>query len=261
MKLALLACGALAACRPAFDLADREDIFAEPGDRDVMCAASIEWPHHDRAVIGAALDRARDQREVVELFAHDPGVTVPVDKIAMVLDDADARGLGYVTYRELAGGVPREAALALSFDDYSIEDWHAMRDLFRRHGARVTFFVSDYDTFTADQRRLLDDLAADGHDVEYHSTRHQDARAYSQAHGIDAWLADDIDPALAAMRADGWDPTVFAYPSGHRTPATDRALLDREGFALLRGVMRECPPSPRVATEAAAQDDQQSADD
>ena len=240
-------------CRPNFDLVDREDIFAEPGDQGVTCAASMEWPHIDENVIDAALDRASRDRIVVQLFGHDPGVTVPLDKIEMVLDDADAHGLTWVTYRELAAGVPRVAGIAYSFDDASIEHWHDLRPMLARYHARVTFFVSKYDQLTPAQRALVRDLASDGHDIEYHSTHHENAAEYSRQHGIDAWLADDIEPALAAMSADGFEPIAFAYPYGHRTAATDRALLDREHFRILRSVMRECPESrhEHVEDEAA----------
>lgn len=248
----VVALAAVGGCRPAFDLADREDIFAMPGDKHVMCAASIEWTHVDRHVIAPALDRARDDHTIVQLFAHDPGVTIDVDRIETTLDDAEARGLAWVTYRDLAAGVPREAGLALSFDDWYVDDWAALGDTFRRHHARVTFFVADYDTLAPKQRDELRALAADGHDIEYHSTRHQNAPQYVRDHGLDAYLADDIEPGLAAMRADGWDPIVFAYPLGHRTPAIDRALL--QSFALLRGVMRECPKSEHEAASDTTHD-------
>jgi hypothetical protein len=242
-SLVLVALLVTVGCKPNFDLVDREDIFAEPGDRDVMCAASMEWPHIDETVIDAALDRANRDHIVVQLFGHDPGVTVPVDKIEMVLDDADAHGLAWVTYRDLAAGVPRTAGIAFSFDDTYVDHWSALRPMLARYHARVTFFVSSYDQLTAAQRQELRDLAADGHDIEYHSTRHHNAPEYVRKHGLDAYLADDIDPALAAMRADGWDPVVFAYPYGHRSDELDRALLGREHFQLLRSVMRECPES------------------
>jgi len=231
----------VAACRPAFDLADREDIFALPGDKHVMCAASMEWPHIDRDVIDAALDRAHDDHKVLQLFAHDPGVTVDVDKIEMVLRDATARGLTTITYRELASGVPREARLAFSFDDWYVDHWAQIADVFIRYQARATFFVGEYDTLTDEQKDELRLLAHDGHDIEYHSTRHENAPQYAAKHGVDAYLANEIDPDLAAMRADGWEPIVFAYPYGHRSDALDRALLTR--FTLLRSIMRECPRS------------------
>jgi hypothetical protein len=233
----------VAACRPNFDLVDREDIFAEPGDHGVTCAASMEWPHIDEGVIDKALDRARREHIVVQLFGHDPGVTVPIDKIEMVLDDADAQGLSWLTYRDLAAGVPPVAGIAYSFDDAYIEHWAELRPMLTRYHARVTFFISSYDQLTPAQRQLVRDLASDGHDIEYHSTHHLNAAEYSRKHGIDDYLTYDIDPALAVMRADGWDPVAFAYPFGHRTNETDRALLGRDHFQILRSVMRECPQS------------------
>jgi len=42
-----------------------------------------------------------------------------------------------------------------------------------------------------------------------------------------------------AMRADGWQPTIFAYPFGARTSATDKALEPL--FTHIRAIRSTCP--------------------
>jgi peptidoglycan/xylan/chitin deacetylase (PgdA/CDA1 family) len=114
-----------------------------------------------------------------------------------------------------------------------------MRPLFDHYGARITFFVDGYAGLDAGAKAQLADLAADGHDIEYHSVAHHNAETYAAANGVAAYVDADIRPGLDAMRADGWDPIVFAYPHGARTAETDAALL--EIFSHLRAIHSTCP--------------------
>ena len=51
--------------------------------------------------------------------------------------------MSFATYEELsAGEVP--GSLALAFDDNGVASWTALRPLFSRYHARVTFFVTRY---------------------------------------------------------------------------------------------------------------------
>jgi hypothetical protein len=144
----------------------------------------------------------------------------------------------FATYTDLAAGeVP--GSLALSFDDHDIEGWTLLREKFLHYGARVTFFVSEYGSLTDIEKGELLQLQADGNDIEYHSTHHQNAEDYAAAHGVDAYIQDDILPGLQAMRADGWAPTIFAYPFGARTAATDKALEPL--FTHIRAIHYTCP--------------------
>jgi peptidoglycan/xylan/chitin deacetylase (PgdA/CDA1 family) len=205
----------------------------------VACAALADDTRFSMDSVQGALRRAHDERRVVQIFLHDPGKTVSPGRLEAILSTATELGLRFVTYRELAAGVPKGPGIALSFDDWYTHDWAQERPLFDSYGAQVTFFVSDYDGFGDKDRKELRSLADDGHDIEYHSTRHQDAPKYVREHGMAEYLAKDIDPALAVMRADGYDPIVFAYPLGFRTRELDVALLAR--FALLRATTDECP--------------------
>jgi hypothetical protein len=222
-------------------LAEQDGIYVSANDDGVECAALVDEGRFPADWVFGAMDRARDEHRIVQLFSHDPGKTVTPERLEAVLGGAEARGLRFYTYRELAEAteVPAGGGVVFSFDDWYTYDWIKVRGLLDAHGVRATFFVSDYDKFTAQQKIDLRLLADDGHDIEYHSTRHQDAPKYVAEHGMDEYLRKDIEPALAAMKADGYDPIVFAYPLGHRTEELDRVLLER--FALLRATSDHCP--------------------
>jgi peptidoglycan/xylan/chitin deacetylase (PgdA/CDA1 family) len=172
----------------------------------------------------AGLDRARDQGEIIELFAHQPGRTVGVADLEAVVAGAAERGLRFFTYAELAEGA-RGPGIALSFDDAGIDSWFSVRDLFARYDARVTFFVTRYPTWSEEGRAKLRTLADDGHSVEPHGRYHHDAVHYAQDYGVKALLRDEVVPSIEALRADGYQPTTYAYPFGKRTGEIDRAIL------------------------------------
>ena len=167
---------------------------------------------------------ARDERgEVVELYAHRPGTTVPLEKLEHVLAGAAARDLPYLTYADLAaGGVG--PGLALSFDDDGVEHWIAARPLLQQHGARVTFFVTRYYQFPDEVRAQVRELASDGHEIAAHGVDHLRAPLYVEELGLRAYLADEALPSIEILRADGYAVTSFAYPYGARTGELDRAL-------------------------------------
>ena len=224
-------------------LVDEDDIYTRGAPGLVLCGNTID----DKAsasidAIGGALDRAQIDGTTVQLYAHKPGDlpgdTVDPATIELVLAGVVERGMAYATYAELsAGEVP--GSLALSFDDHDIAGWTALRPLFAHYHARVTLFVSAFLALTETERAQLHELAADGHDIEFHSTNHLHAPAYAAEHGTDGYVADEIAPGLAAMRADGFAPTIFAYPFGERTAELDDAL--RPHFAHVRAIHATCP--------------------
>jgi hypothetical protein len=220
-------------------LAEYDDIYERGAPTYVECAMSID----DKSAvsydeIGAALDRAQLDGTTLELYAHKPVITIEPSTIDIVLASVADRGMKFATYADLSDHqVP--GSLCLSFDDDDVDGWTSLRPIFLRYGARATFFVTRYPEMTDSEKAELRQLADDGHDIEYHGTHHVDAAAYSAANGIDAWLAYEITPGLAAMRADGWNPILFAYPHGARTDATDEAL--RPLFGHIRAIRSTCP--------------------
>lgn len=245
LGLAGLGLAGLAACQVS--VADVDGAFSA-GPTQVHCGVDLDTSARNSiASVDTGLDRAADRGEVLDLYAHDPGGTVPLDKIEHVLADAQARGLPLVTYEDLAAGAPAGAALALSFDDSSVDAWSAMQPLLDRYGAHVTFFVTRYASLKASQKAELHQLAAAGNAIEAHTVHHLRGPDYVRDHGLAAYLADEVLPSIELLRADGYPVHAFAYPFGSRTSETDRAILDH--VTLLRSVafatLGEPSPCPR----------------
>lgn len=220
-------------------LGEQDNVYSRGAEPSVFCAMNIDDKNQvGEDAIAEALDRARLDGTILHVYAHRPGVTIDTSTLDALLAGAAARGLAFVTYRDLLAGATGPG-LALGFDDHDLVGWTATAPLFARYGAHVTLFVSAYHALDDGQRGMLRDLATAGHDVEYHSTHHEDARAYALHHGVAAYVEDDIAPDLALMRADGYDPQVFAYPFGAHTTALDAALL--ELFPRVRASQFRCP--------------------
>ena len=211
-----------------------DGVFYDGDGRLVHCALDLDHePNRGTANLDGALDRARDRGEVVELYAHHPGVTVPIATLAYLLAGARDRGLAFVTYADFARGAAGPG-LALSFDDTSVAAWVAQLPLFAQYEARVTFFVSHYPDMDDADHAGLQRLAAGGHDLEPHTWHHYRAPQYVEEHGLDAYLRNDLDPSIEALRADGFDVHAFAYPFGARTGELDAAIARR--IPVLRSV-------------------------
>jgi peptidoglycan/xylan/chitin deacetylase (PgdA/CDA1 family) len=224
---------AVAGCHEPLDEVD--GVFYDGDHRLVHCAIDLDSKANSRVVnLDEGLDRAAERGEVIELFAHQPGHTVPVEKIAYVLEAATARNLAFVTYADFARGDNLAPGLALSFDDTSVDAWVALRPLFQQYHARVTFFVSRFTTLGSRQRAGLQLLAADGHDIEAHTVTHARGPDYVEAHGLAAYLRDEVDPSIAVLRDNGYEVHAFAYPYGARTDELDTAIARR--LPVLRSV-------------------------
>lgn len=210
------------ACRASID--DMPEVYYRgPGSR-VLCATSVDDSRASFRSIEAGLARAARDGAILQLYAHTPGATISHLRLHAILDRAADLGLATVTYRELADGAPARAGLALSFDDDAVDAWHRLAPLFDAYGARATFFVSGYRRLDLARRAKLRDLAARGHAIEAHSADHPHLAAATRD-GVAGYLAAQVTPELAAMRADGLDPRVYAYPYGEHSDEIDAAVL------------------------------------
>jgi len=224
--VALSAIAAAIGCQQ--EVADLDGAFYDGDNRLVHCGVNLDTSARNSIdSVDSGLDRALDRDEVVELYAHHPGVTVPLDKLEHVLAGARDRGLAFVTYADFASGTYASPGLALSFDDTFVESWVALRPMLQQYQARVTFFVSRYHTLDDDGRAGLKLLQADGHDIEAHSVNHVRAPDYVENYGMDAYLRTELDPSIEIMRNDGFEIQAFAYPFGARTSELDRAIGKR----------------------------------
>jgi peptidoglycan/xylan/chitin deacetylase (PgdA/CDA1 family) len=220
----LIVCGA--GCQR--DISEIDGVFYDGDHRLVHCGLDLDSTGNvSLDSIDSGLDRARDRGEIVELYAHHPGVSVPVTKIEYVLAGAVARKLAFVTYADFAHGTAASPGLALSFDDNFVDSWVGLEPTLERYHARVTFFISRYFSMSDEEHAGLHVLADAGHDIEAHSVRHFRAPDYVDNYGIDAYLHDDLDPSIEALRAEGFEVNAFAYPFGARTGELDRAIAKR----------------------------------
>lgn len=229
------------------DLADLDNIYYSGGERRVHCAVDLDSKGNvGIASIDGGLDRAAARMEVIELYAHHPGLTIPVSTIEHVVAGAQQRGLAFNTYTDFAAGTWQSPGIALSFDDTSIQAWLDMQPVLAQYGARVTFFVSRYTFLNDTEKADLAELAADGNDIEAHSILHLRAPEYVEDHGLQAYVDDEFQASVDALRADGFPISAYAYPFGARSDELDTALLQH--VQILRsitytygGVENPCP--------------------
>lgn len=126
----------------------------------------------------------------------------------------------------------RMPGVCLTYDDLFVDNWCAMRPLFRAFGARVTFCVAGLHTATPRQVDGLLALQDDGHEIALHSRTHPKLAPYLEEHGLDRWLADEVDRGVEEHRAAGFPATSFACPYHASTPETRKQLAPR--FAVVR---------------------------
>ncbi|MBK7537152.1 MAG: polysaccharide deacetylase family protein [Myxococcales bacterium] len=231
------ALAAWAGCDAA--LSEYDSIYSRGADKYVLCGHSIDDKNFvSLDEIERAMVRARIDGTTLHLYAHKPTRTVERSTIESVLAAAERQGVPLVTYAELERG-ERPGTLALSFDDHDLVGWTSLQPAFERTRSQVTFFVSAYLDLSAEERGQLRTLATLGHDIQFHSTWHQNAESYTAEHGVTAYVDNEILPALTAMRTDGFAPTVFAYPFGARTSTVDDAMIPH--FQHLRAIYATCP--------------------
>lgn len=123
--------------------------------------------------------------------------------------------------------------ILLSFDDNYVEDWYNAEKRLHHLGWKATFFVCKYDSLTAIQKKKLHYLQDVGHDIAAHGYNHENALKYSAAHGLTAYIDNDIIPLKKIMDKDGFNIRSFAYPDGARDAALDKELL--KYFDIIRG--------------------------
>lgn len=123
--------------------------------------------------------------------------------------------------------------LLLTFDDYFVREWSAVRSLFTAYDSKVTFFISEPYKVDRDGWDRLRELASDGHTVGAHGLRHLWAPDRIAAVGADGYLREDVEPCLEALRGQGFEARSFAYPVSRRDEESDRVL--GEVFTRLRG--------------------------
>lgn len=128
-----------------------------------------------------------------------------------------------------------KAGIAISFDDHFIDDWYALRPLFQKYNARVTFFLTCPDSLTSDEIVKIKQLQKDGHEIGFHGTVHGNATAMIESGGPEKYIETELKPGLKHLAEIGIKPTSYAHPGGNHTDRADSVLL-ANGFKILRDV-------------------------
>lgn len=128
------------------------------------------------------------------------------------------------TKYERQGNVAKPG-IALTFDDYSIDNWYRYLSLFDSFGAKATFYISSYHTLSSQQKSKLREMQLRGHEIGYHTTFHHNLCDYQKLYGTEDLMRYEIYQDLNKMNRDGFYPSTFAYPYGAHNATIDSSLL------------------------------------
>ena len=124
-------------------------------------------------------------------------------------------------------GIPERGGLALTFDDYNIDNWFSYIGLLDSAKVKCTFYVSNYNKLSTNQKEKLLQLQDHGHEIAFHSSNHKNFVEKMQSHGFKKLMEEEIVSGLQLMHNDGLFPKTFAYPYGAHNLIMDKVLLKK----------------------------------
>ena len=210
-------------------------------DRRVLCSAGIDDIAAGEGIrrMGHELVYSLEHQSATLFHGHIPTQTISLDQMFCAFKQVTDNGLQFVTFSDFEQGVAPRAGLAMSFDDDDIDMWYALRGVFRAHRARVTFFVTRFHLWTAEERAMLAELYAAGHDVQAHGVDHLNALDFVAEHTVAEYVKQEVLPSVAALRAAGYPVSAFAFPGGASNDELNAAVL--EYLPRLRLTAHYCP--------------------
>lgn len=126
-----------------------------------------------------------------------------------------------------------QAGVVISFDDAYVNEWYAANEALKPYKWKATFCVCRIDSIGTPQLKKLHELQNQGHEIAGHGYHHYNAVKFVAAHGINAYLQQEIDPMVVSMKRNAFNMTSFAYPYGERSPELDTVMAPR--FNIIRG--------------------------
>lgn len=115
--------------------------------------------------------------------------------------------------------------IALTFDDYTVNDWYKCLPLFDSFGVRATYYISNYNKLSREEISKLKIIQQHGHEIAFHTTNHCNLVKYLNNTSMSKLVQNEIVAGLKKMNADQFYPTTFAYPYGQHNQALDNELL------------------------------------
>ncbi len=114
-----------------------------------------------------------------------------------------------------------QGAIAITFDDHSINDWYAQRFLFKKYAVHATFYISDIERLSSKEINQLRTLQMDGHQIGIHGFHHLQI----PEKGVNRYIKNEIVPAIKILEENKFlIPTSFAPPFGLSNPSFDKKL-------------------------------------
>ncbi|WP_051360008.1 polysaccharide deacetylase family protein [Adhaeribacter aquaticus] len=126
------------------------------------------------------------------------------------------------------------SGICISFDDRSVDEWFAIKNLLNEYDAKVSFFITQFDSLTASEIVKLKQLESDGHEIGSHGALHVVSEFYIKNNTYKDYLENEINPSIRSMKQAGFNIKSFAYPYGAKYWFTDFMLLQK--FDVLRSV-------------------------
>jgi hypothetical protein len=143
--------------------------------------------------------------------------------------------------------IKKKAGIQLSFDDCNIDEWCAAKDFFATYEAKVTFFVTYFDSLSDNEITKLKLLYQASHEVACHGMHHLNGPNYLTSHSLNEYIDSEIVSEINLMVSKGFFPESFAYPYGAESPTLEAELL--KYFKVVRGISStpltmDPPPRP-----------------
>lgn len=128
----------------------------------------------------------------------------------------------------------QQGGLSLSFDDRFVKEWYQLRPILNRYNVKCTFYITEPDSLSDEEVKMLHQLQKEGHEIGCHGAMHVRSMYYIWDFSLDEYMKNEIFSALQTMKKQGFNPKTFAHPGGSQTWYSDRELL--KYFTLLRDV-------------------------
>ncbi|MBL8644409.1 MAG: polysaccharide deacetylase family protein [Rhodospirillaceae bacterium] len=120
---------------------------------------------------------------------------------------------------------PTGPYLAVTFDDHYIDDWFDAADIFRAHGARVTFYAYGFPHVPQKAITKFYGLIGQGHEIGCHTSSHINAVETAEKIGLENYVKSEIVECINGMRIFGFTPPSFSYPYSKRSAELDAAII------------------------------------
>ena len=70
------------------------------------------------------------------------------------------------------GKTVQQGGIAISFDDRFVKQWYQLRPLLKRYNVKCTFYITQPDSLSDEEVKMLHQLQKEGHEIGCHGAMH-----------------------------------------------------------------------------------------